>query len=456
MRIEKLIKKHEIKTNSKDIKKGDIFVCTLGNLDKNKYIDDAIKKGCKLVITDRDIDKKVKYVKKDNLDLYLKEILELKYDNPLKDKTLIGITGTDGKTTTATILRYMLEGASIGTNGFEYHYNKIDLENTTPSLDYLYKYFYLNNKEKIKNIIMEVSSESYLTKRIPGLFFDVGIFLNISNEHLDKHKTFNNYLACKKMLLKNSKIKIINHDSKYFKEITKDLDNYLTFGKKKSDLEIIKYKLSYDKSVILFKYKAVKYKIESPLLGEYNVYNLCSCILCLLALGYEIKDILKKIKYIKDIPGRMEKISVLNKNVLIDYAHTEKATLSILKFLKKYSKKNIISIVGCAGGRYKEKRKLIGRYALKYSKIVIFTSDDYRMEDPKTIIDEMLSGSKKKNFIVILKREEAINKALNIARSNDLVLILGKGRDNYLAVGNTKIKYSDIDVLKKYYENNVK
>lgn len=457
MRIEKLIKKHNIKTNSKDIQKGDIFVCTLGNYDKTKFIPDAIKKKCKLVITDKDLNYKVKYFKHDNLELFLKELLDMKYHYPLQDKKLIGITGTDGKTTTATILRYMLDGASIGTNGVEYNDKVININNTTPSIEYLYQYFNKINKENINNIVMEVSSESFLTKRIPYLNFDVGIFLNISKEHLDKHKTFDNYLECKKKLLINSNIRIINRDTQHFKEIVKDLDNYLTFGKnKKSTLRIIKYQLNYDKTIIWIKYKNKKYKINSPLLGEYNVYNLCAALLCLLALNYKINNILERVTLIKDIPGRMEKLKIGNKNVLIDYAHTENATINIFRFLNKYYKNKIITVVGCAGERYKEKRKVIGRVSLKYSKRVIFTSDDYRMEKPLDIIKDMIDSSKKKNYDIIINREDAINKALYMACKDNLILILGKGRDNYIAIGNKKIPYSDIDVLNKYDKNHIK
>lgn len=450
MRIEKLIKKKDLKTNSKDIQKGDIFVCTLGNMDKTQFIADAIKKGCSLVITNKDIPDKVLYLKKENIDKYFKDLLDLKYHYPLYDKKLIGITGTDGKTTTATIIKDMLKGASIGTNGLEVENEKIETKNTTPSLDVLYNYFDIINKKNIQNIVMEVSSESYLTRRIPYLEFDVGIFLNISNEHLDKHKTFDNYLECKKELLKNSKIKIINRDSKYFNEITKGLDQYLTFGKGKSDLKLLKYKLSYHNTIILFKYRNKKYKVESPLLGKYNVYNLLAAILCLISLGFDILSCLDRIKLIKQVSGRMEKIKCLDKNIMIDYAHTEHATYEILRFLKKYSKKKIITVVGCAGERYVEKRHLIGKYALHYSKLVIFTSDDPRSENPKMIIQDMIGKEKRKNYFIITNREDAINTALLLAKKKDLVLILGKGRDNYMAIGNKKVYYSDIDVIENY------
>lgn len=458
MKIEKLIKKHDIKTNTKNIKKGDIFFCALGNINKNEFIPDAIKKKCSLVVSDKNINYKVKKIICNDINTYLKKMLDLKYHYPLNNKTLIGITGTDGKTTCASIIKDMLEGAYIGTNGFILNDLERKTQNTTPSLDELYQYFDLINKKNISNIVMEVSSEAYLTKRIPNLLFDVGIFLNISNEHLDKHKNFDNYLKCKKELLQNSNMKIINRDDKHYKQIILNIDNYQTFGKKRSDLQIIKYKLFFDKTIILFKYCKRKYQIISPLIGEYNVYNLAAAILCLISLNYKMDDIIKRISYIKQIPGRMEKICIMDKLILIDYAHTINATKEVLKFVKRYSKRKIITVVGCAGGRYQEKRCLIGKIVLKYSYKVFFTMDDPRWEDPNTIIQEMIGSSKKKNYQIILNREEAIKKALDMANDKYLVLILGKGRDNYLIVKDKKIEYSDINVINNYQNmlNNVK
>ena len=448
MKIEKLIKKSSIKINSKDIQKGDIFVCALGNYDKNPYIKEAINNGAKLIITNKDVQQKTKYIKVNNPNAYLEKLLKIKYDNPLEKMHLIGVTGTDGKTTTATLIRYMLNCASIGTNGVEYYNKKISINNTTPNIIDLYYYFNIFNQNNIHDIVMEVSSESYLTNRIPNLKFDIGIFLNISNEHLDKHYDFENYLECKKELLKNSKIKIINRDSKYYFDIIKNLDNYLTFGEKKSNLQILKYRLSFNKTTIWIKYLNKKYKIISPLLGRGNIDSLCASILSLLALGYEINEVIERISLIKVIPGRMEKIT---NNIMIDYAHTEESILNILKFLYIYCRKKIVVVLGCAGHRYKEKRKKIGKYALKYAYITIFTSDDPRKENSSNIIEEMIN-KKKGNYYVIPNREIAINFALVFSKQF-LVLILGKGRDNYMAIGDKKMFFSDIAIIENFLRN---
>ena len=456
MRVKELLKTNldievnGIKTNSKEIKKGDIFVCALGNIDKNKYIDEAIKKGCSLVVSNQKLKCKVPLIKVDDINEILVKMLDRYYQYPLISSNLIGVTGTDGKTTTTSIIRDMLNGASIGTNGLEFSDHHEELHNTTPSLDKLYECFYKIKKNNINDIVMEVSSESYLTKRIPNLVFDIGIFTNITKEHLDKHASFEDYFNCKMNLIKNSKIDIINHDTKYFKRIIKYTDNYLTYGKKKSDLTLKKYKLFLDKTILWIEYQKKVYKIVSPLKGKFNIDNLMASILTLLYLKYDINDIIKRIGLIKPVSGRTEIINVKEKQVMIDYAHTINATLNILKFVKKYSHKNIITVVGCAGGRYQEKRSIIGKYVLKYSKLVIFTSDDPRNEDPNVIIDEMIGTSKKENYYRIINREEAVKLALSICNKNDIVLILGKGRDKYMAVGNSYIPYSDIEVIEEY------
>ena len=442
-----------IKTNSKDIKKGDIFVCCLGLVNKNAFIFDAIKKGCSAIITDKNIKEDIPYIKVDNVSLVLKDMLDKYYNYPLKNTNLIGITGTDGKTTTVSIIRNMLNASSIGTNGVEFKNKIIELKNTTPSLDKLYDCFNLIKKNSINDIVLEVSSESYLTNRIPYLNFNIGIFTNITKEHLDKHKDFDDYFNCKMQLLKNSNIAIVNRDSKYFKKIIKYNNNYVTYGKKKSDITIKKYQLYNDKTIIWFKYKKIKYKIKSPLVGEFNVYNLMSAILCLLCLKYEINDILKRIPLIKQVRGRIEVICDNPFKVIIDHAHTINATLNILKFIRKHTKGKIITVLGCAGKRYKEKREIIGKYALKYSNIALFTMDDPRDENVNDIINDMLSKTRRKNYYKIIDRKEAIRLALKMAKRDDVVLILGRGRDNYMAINDQYVEYSDVDIIKKYLTN---
>ena len=442
--IKKKVKINNIKLNSKDIKKGDLFIPFGGIDDRNKYIGDAIKNGCSAVITNIDYNNKKVYKVLD-LDTKIIEILNKYYNYPLKNTNLIGITGTDGKTTIASILSDMLSCPSIGTNGFKINNEYKSLDNTTPSLDILYKCF--NEARNYKNIVMEVSSEAYLTNRLGNLNFNIGLLSNITKDHLDKHKDLNSYINCKLMLFKHSNISIMNHDSKYYNLFKNNSKKCLSYGfNKKSDLRIINYKLYVDYSIIKFKYKNKKYSIKYNLVGKFNVYNIACCILTLICLGYKIEEILKRINNVKKVLGRMDVVYNKKFKIIIDYAHTTNATINVLKFIRKFNK-NIITIVGCAGGRFKEKRSEIGSIVLKYSNFVIFTMDDPRYENPNDIILEMISNSKRKNYLIIIDRYMAIKKGISLCKNNYVLLILGKGSDAYMLINNKKEYYSDYDTV---------
>ncbi len=435
---------NKIKLNSKDIEKGDLFIPFGGIEDRNNYIKDAFNNGCSAVVTDKKFNNK-KIFQVENLENEIINIMDIYYNFPLKNIKLIGVTGTDGKTTIASILSDMLNCPSIGTNGFKLNNKSFDLNNTTPSIDILYSCF--DKCRNNNNIVMEVSSESYLTKRLGNLKFDIGVLTDITKDHLDKHESLDNYINCKLELFKHSNISILNRDSKYYNLFKNNSKKYFSYGfNKKSDLRILWYKLYIDKSIIKFKYNNKKYKIKYNLVGKFNVYNISCCILTLISLGYDIDDILKKVNNIKVVPGRMDVVYNKKYKIIIDYAHTTNATLNVLKFLRKFNK-NIITVVGCAGERFKDKRSEIGSIVLKYSKYVIFTMDDPRSESVNNIINDMIGKCKKKNYCKIFDRKKAIKKGISLCKDNYILLILGKGIDNYMAINNSKIYYSDYDTV---------
>ena len=445
------IKFNNIVLNSKNAKEGDLFIPYGGVEDRTMYIRDALSKKCSAVITDKDYEDDLdKVIKVKNLDKEIINIFNKYYDYPLKDIKLIGVTGTDGKTTVANVLSNLLDCPSIGTNGFIINGKSMPLSNTTPSLDVLYTCFDEARNNKANHIVMETSSEAYLTKRIGALPYDIAIFTNITKDHLDKHKTFENYLNCKLELFRNSKIGILNHDSNYYYEFRDASKESYSYGYKRgSTLRIISQRLYFDKSIINFKYQGKKYKLTYPLLGSFNVYNVAAIILTMLVLGYNMDEKFARFKNIKQVNGRMDIVYKDKFYVVIDYAHTTNSTTNVLEFFHKWNK-NIITIVGSAGGRYKEKRKEIGKVALKYSKLVIFTMDDPRYEDPSNIINDMLNNTKKTNYEKIVNREVAISYAIKNAKPGDLILILGKGGDSYMLVEDKKLPFSDYEIVKKY------
>ncbi|MEG1597086.1 MAG: UDP-N-acetylmuramoyl-L-alanyl-D-glutamate--2,6-diaminopimelate ligase [Bacilli bacterium] len=443
-----------IKINSKEVKEGDLFVCTKGvTVDRHDFIDEAIKNGAVALITKKDVNVLIPYIKVDDPNKELPLLCQKFYDNPLDKLKLIGITGTDGKTTTATIIAKLL-GLDIcgymGTNGRMCSAFNKPLTNTTPDADKLYEYlndFVLNG---CKYVAMETSSEAFYRKRLENISFDISVITNITEDHLNIHKTIKNYIECKSMLFKQNKgISILNKDDQYFNEVLKSVKGkYLTYGKKDSDLQILDYQIFTDKTIINYLYKNNIYTVKSPLLGEYNVYNLAAAILVLVSLDYEITDILKRVENIEFIVGRTEFINTKSKfKVVLDYAHTPNALKNILQLLNNIKTNRIIAISGSAGGREKEKRKAMGEILLSEADHVVFTMDDPRNEDVNEIINDMIQDNTSNNYTIVTNRKEAIKSAFDMAKVGDIVLVAGKGRDNYMALGNEYVPYSDYDTI---------
>ena len=381
------------------------------------------------------------------------------YDDPLKKIKLIGITGTDGKTTTASIIRNMLGNNNcgyIGTNGVYCKNERLKENNTTPEINKTYKYLNHFVQENLEYTTMEISSEALYRNRTNTLNLDVAIITNITEDHLNIHKTLENYIESKERILsliKKDGVLILNSDDKYFKRIlSKAKVRVLTFGTNtKSDLIIKTIKENDDSTSFTIVYKDKSYEVKSPLIGKFNVYNVCASILTLIYFGYKIEDVIEKVKKIIKIDGRCEVLEFrTNYKIVLDYAHTTNALKSILTYLNKIKKRRIITITGAAGGRYHEKRSKIGEIVLSMSDLVIFTMDDPRYESVEKIIDEMVSTTTLKNYVRIIDREQAIIYALKNAKKEDIILIAGKGKDMYMAIKDKYIPYSDYQVVEKY------
>lgn len=450
----------DVKINSKECTDGDIFVCVKGvNADRHDYVLDAIKNGCSAIVASRKIDVSVPVIYVNDTNKELPLLANKLYNYPLNNLSLIGVTGTNGKTTVSEIIKDLMGSicAYMGTNGIRSDNINEHIRNTTPDSDRLFKYFDLFVKDNCKYVSMETSSEAFYRHRLDTLKFKVGILTNITEDHLNIHKTIENYVECKKQLFKQVSedgFSILNKDSKYFQEF-KDISNgkVLTYGKENCDLEIVKVDYYLTKTEIAFKYLDKVYFVTSPLVGEFNVYNLMAAFLCLLALNYSINDILYNVKNIHVPHGRCELLNYgQNYNIILDYAHTTDAFNNIYEFLNTVKKAKIITVSGSAGGREKEKRPLMGKVILNNSDLVIFTMDDPRFEDVDSIIDDLISESNKDNYLRIKDRKEAIYKALEIADKDDIVLIAGKGIDNYMAINDEYLPYSDLDTINSYFE----
>lgn len=439
-----------ITDDSRLVEKGYLFVATKGfNVDHYDYIDDAIKKGCSFVICDRKINKNIPHLVVENINDLFFELCRRYYDLNLNKFNFIGITGTDGKTTTATIVNKLIDGSAyIGTNGLSVDDKTFSTSNTTPCVSELYKDLKIVEKNDSSTVVMEVSSEALLHDRVKGLEYKIIGFTNITGDHLNVHKTFENYVKCKMKLLdllEDDGIVIVNGDDKILHNIK--CKNMYTFGFDSDNNFVITNVVYNEKNTIITINDSII--IDSPLVGKYNVYNVVMAYLIGKFFGVDDYLLLNRIKELSPIKGRCEFLDFgQNFDIVLDYAHTTNGIKCILDAFSDYD--NIIVVTGCAGGREKTKRRDIGKLIMDKSDIAIFTMDDPRYENVDEIINQMVLNDT--DYIRIIDRREAIKYALSIATPSSVVLILGKGRDDYMAIKDEKIKYCDYDVICDFYK----
>ncbi len=454
-----------IKINSKEVEKGDLFVCTKGvTADRHDFIDDAIAHGAVAIVVSRNdikVDKDVFIIQVDDTNLELPKLCAKFYDHPEEKLKMIGVTGTDGKTSVATIIQTFLTSKKcgyIGTNGRRCYLFDKDTNNTTPDADKLYDYFKEFVDAKCKYVAMEASSEAFYRGRLENLSYDVSVITNITKEHLNIHGSFENYIACKEKLFEQTKqegTSILNGDDSFYEEVkSKCKAKVLTYGKKEdATLRIVSYQLEKDHTKIIYQYQGKNYSITSPLLGEFNVYNLAAGILAVLSIGCTMEEIIPRIKEIY-VDGRLNFLKTNTKyNVMIDYAHTPNGIINLLNFVHTLDIKRSIVVLGSAGERDYLKRPLMGKTVVENASYVIFTYEDPRSEDPKDIIEMMVSEIKNRNnYEIVIDRREAIKRAIDIAKDDDMVLILGKGNETYEKLAHEVIYFNDVEEALKAVE----
>ena len=438
-----------IKINSKEINEGDTFIAIKElNGDGHKYVMDAIKRGASTVIVE-DGDYSVNTIKVKNTKKYLEEYLENNYYDKIKQLKLIGITGTNGKTTTSYLIYQALNKlnfkcAYIGTIGF-YTDEIKQLKNTTPNLYELYNMLLECVNKGYTYVVMEVSSQGISMGRVNTLIFDYVVFTNLTQDHLDYHHTMIDYVMEKQKLFKmtDNSFAIINSDDKYKDYFMLDNKN-ITYGKISSDYVISDIKSSLTGTTFNLNNEIYKTK----LIGEYNVYNLVIVIILLKLLN--VDNINKVIEELTTPPGRMDIIRYNDNNIVVDYAHTPDAVEKIIKEVSKIEHNRIITLVGCGGNRDKTKRPIMGDIATKYSDYVIFTSDNPRFEKPKKILKDITCKLDKNNYKIIVNRKKAIKKAIQMLEKNDILLLLGKGHEEYQVIKDKKLPFSDKKIVLNY------
>lgn len=451
----------DIKINSKNVEPGDIFVCTMGvTADRHDFIDEAIENGAVAVIISKDVEeKRVPVIKVENTNQELINLARRFYGFQNDDLKLIGVTGTNGKTTIATMIQDLLGETCgyMGTNGLVSKSFQEKILNTTPDADRLFKYFSRFVKDGCTTLCMETSSESFFRKRMETLEFEVGIIASITEDHLNIHKTIENYVDCKMELLRKVKedgFSILNTDDQYY-ELAKQnaKGTVLTYGKKKeATMRLLSVLEKVDGSIIYIEYNGKNYEIKSPFLGEVNAYNLMASLLTCITQNISIEELIQKTSFMKTVPGRLDPVIKRDYTVMLDYAHTTDAFKKILPILNRMKENSLVVVTGSAGGREHEKRGPMGAYILENSDHVIFTMDDPRYENVLNIIHDLTKDSDKKNYEIIIDRKEAIYKAIDNAKKGDIILIAGKGVDDYMAIDDKYLPYSDLEVIQEYNE----
>ena len=462
--------------DSRNVSDGYLFFALDGTHTSGKnFVSQAILNGALCIVSNKKIDNiDCTNIIVADISKVMSEISAKFYDYPDKKMTIIGVTGTNGKTSitymTESIFKSLnIDIGVIGTINYRYADKIIEAPNTTPqSLD-LYKMIFDMVKSNIKYLVMEVSSHSLVLGRVNGIEFDIVAFTNLTQDHLDFHKDMQSYFEAKKMLFSSLKSNVKNN--KKFAIINSD-DIY---GKKLLESEICAEKISYsindntskcracdvvlNKDNSSFNLKSIfgNAIISIKHIGLHNIYNVLSVLsICILA-GLKFTDVVSNIKNISGAPGRLERVnSQADFTIIVDYAHTHDALQNVLSSIQNLQPSKIITVFGCGGNRDKTKRPLMAQTACKMSDFVFITSDNPRDEKPELIAEDVENGAKsinKNNYKVIIDRKQAIEEAIKMAKKDDIVLIAGKGHETYQIIGENKIHFDDREVASDILKN---
>jgi len=485
----------DLHNDSRAIGEGDIFCAIIGHhQDGRQYIEQAIQKGAKLVLTEcenitehGDIafassDNKIAIVKFYQLSQHLFTLTKNYYQAPQNNMTLVGITGTNGKTTTSQLLAQMLSAydkpcAVIGTNGAGPLDNLQPIDNTTPGACELHQLFNRFNDENFSSVAMEVSSHALSQKRVQADLFDIAVFTNLSRDHLDYHGSMASYGESKKQIFstESNQIAVVNFDDKQAQKWLGNWpeqqtlwlysrENNITTHKQFVMAEDIKHH-SHGVSFTLTSHLG-SIEITSPLLGDFNIDNLLAAISVLLIQDIPLSKLPNLVSQVNAIAGRMEATSAKSlATAVVDYAHTPDALEKALKACRQHCAGELYVVFGCGGDRDKGKRPLMAQAAEKYADYLVVTNDNPRSEDAQLIANDIVAGFDNpaaEKITIILEREQAVLNTLNKAKLGDIVLLAGKGHEDYVIVakhdeqgaiiGTQKLAYNERLVVKDFYQ----
>ena len=456
--------------STSEIEKDSLFFCIVGlNVDGHSFVEKAIEGGATTLVVSKDIkvNDDITVIKVKDTREAMSIISSNFYNTPHEYMDVIGITGTNGKTTSTFMIKSILESVKRKPSLIGTIYNivgdeKVEAKRTTPESRDLQKLFREMVDKKSDSCIMEVSSHSLDLKRVYGVKFKVGIFTNLTQDHLDYHENMENYFNAKMKLFESCEYASINIDDKYGKKAYEKLskilgEKTLTYGlSEESDVYASNIVIDSDGAKFTVNYRDKSEEIILHIPGKFNVYNALGCITAGICLGIDLKDIKIGLDNLKAVPGRSEKVvSKKGFTIIIDYAHTPDGLENILETTKEYTKGRLISLFGCGGDRDKTKRPLMGKVSGEIADFCIVTSDNPRTEDPKKIIDDILPGVKETNceYVIIENRKEAIKYAIKNAKKDDVIVIAGKGHETYQILKDETIHFDEKEIVLEFLKD---
>lgn len=456
-----------IENDHRLVQDGSIFICIKGfTFDGHQAAEEAVKKGAAAIVAERPVDVSVPVIYVPDTKRAMAQLAAHYYQYPTESFHLIGVTGTNGKTTTSHLIEQILQAAGettgmIGTMYMKIGEQTIETKNTTPESLTLQKTFARMKQEGVTSAVMEVSSHALQEGRTNGTAFNVAVFTNLTQDHLDFHKTMDDYRTAKGLLFARlgnvvhpdqPAFAVLNADdeaSDVYKSMT--AAHVVTYGiDRKADIWAEDIRLTAEGTAFTIHYPNGVVTIQSKLAGKFNVYNMLAAFAAAFVSGIEPELIKQTLQKVAGVAGRFELVpNSRDISVIVDYAHTPDSLINVLKTVRPLTKGRVWVIAGCGGDRDKTKRPLMAQAACQFSDEAVFTSDNPRSEDPQRILADMEAGVKDQDYTVMEDRKEAIFHAISMARPGDAVVIAGKGHETYQIIGHNTIHFDDREVARE-------
>jgi len=458
--------------DSREVSPGTLFFALPGTkTDGAEFIAQATEKGAIAIVADKfSADCALPQIVVSNPRIAMADLAAAFYGHPADKLKTMGVTGTNGKTTTAFLVKHLLDSDQrrcglIGTIKYTIGDYELPAPRTTPEAIDLQDYLSQMVGNGCKAVAMEVSSHALKQHRTRGINFDAAVFTNLTQDHLDYHKTMDEYFEAKAILFdgvvaQTSKKgrSIINGDDRYgrflIERLAKTGRPIITYGRGVGmDFRATDVKYDSTGSSFHLEAKGRSYLVRTPLIGSFNIYNALAALTAASSMGMELRAAVAAMAKAPQVPGRLERVSAKrNFQVFVDYAHTDDALRNVLRTLRDLSPARLITVFGCGGDRDRKKRPLMAAAAEEFSDWTILTSDNPRTEDPQSILDDVRKGLRGKRFEEIIDREAAIRQAVNLAGPGDIVLIAGKGHETYQEFADKKLPFDDVAVARRALE----